>query len=217
MSFRFTSNSAEFSRKLNSLDGEIYRASRKEIVDLQETWVANMKTGHFSGYYPGETLGTKLRARSGHLRSSVGGRVTGSKLSTLKAVMRVGGGRAGYARIQEKGGVVRPKKKRYLTVPLPAALRGKTGTLRPKAKIRKVGDRYETGFGPTFIITGPSGHLIIMVRKENGTMVPLYVLKRSVKIKPRLGAERELLQLGRSRLPQISDRILRVLIGKGGA
>jgi hypothetical protein len=216
---RFTSNSPEFQAMLKSLGSKLYKIAKEEFVDLQETWVQRMRKQQFSGYYPGPTRGRKLRARTGHLRSSVGGRVTGNKLGSLKALLRVGGGRAGYARIQEEGGTIRAGSK-MLTIPLPDALRPDTGTLYPKAVIRKEGGGYTTGFGDTFVLN-LNGRPVIMARRDKGngvsTVVPLYTLKRSVKIEPRLGAEEKLHHLAMDRLPKISDRLLRVLVETKGA
>lgn len=213
--FRFTSNSAEFKAKIAAMEGKLYTAARDEFVDIQETWVRNMKKEHFQGYYPGKTRGTRLRVRSGHLRSSVGGRVTGTKLDNLRALLRVGGGRAGYARLQEEGDTITPTTKQYLTVPLRQALRPNTGTLKPGAKIRRDGGGYSTTMGPTFILN--LGRRPIVMVKRKRSVVPLYALVKSVKVKPRLGARRELLDLGREWVPQLSKRLLRVLVGTGGA
>ena len=221
--FRFTSNSAEFKAKMEAMSGKLYSAARDEFVDLQETWVRDMKKEHFQGYYPGKTRGTKLRIRSGHLRSSVGGRVTGTKLGTLRALLRVGGGRAGYARLQEEGGTITPTTKQYLTVPLRQALRPTTGTLKPSAVIRKgrwgprASEGYYTAMGPTFILNKGGKPLVMVKKGKRQKVVPLYALVKSVTVKPRLGAGREFLNLGRERLPQISQRLLRVLVGTGGA
>jgi len=216
--FRITSNSDEFKRMTELLEPQLYKVAREGLVQLQETWVRNMKKDRFTGYYPGPTRGTRLRARSGHLRSSAGGRVTGKKLDSLKALLRIGGGRAGYARIQEEGGTITPKKGTYLTIPLRQALRPGTGTLKPGAVIR--GDKasgYYTSMGPTFILN-LGGRPVIMVKKgKRGTMVPLYTLRRSVKIPPRLGATDELMDVGKQMLPTISRDMLRVLVhAKGG-
>jgi len=211
---RFTSNSAEFNANMKSLGGKLFKIAREEFVSLQETWVKNMKEQRFTGYYPGPTQGTRLRVRTGHLRSSAGGRVTGNKLGSLKALLRIGGGRAGYAKIQEEGGTITSAGK-MMTIPLPDALRPGTGTLKPSAVIRSGSDGYSTGMGPTFIVRGNG--LVIMARPKRGQPIPLYTLKRSVKIPPRLGATRELLNLGKDRLPRMSDRLLRVLVMSKGA
>ena len=215
---RFTSNSAEFKAMTNKLGQELYKTAREGFVDIQETWVRNMKKDRFTGYYPGPTRGNRLRARSGHLRSSTGGRVTGKKLGTLRALLRIGGGRAGYARLQEEGGTITPTGgRRFLTVPLRQALRPGTGTLKPSAVIRRDADGYATSMGPTFIMN-VGGRPLIMVKKgKRGTIVPLYTLRSSVKIPARLGAGDELQDVGKAKLPQMSEELLRVLVETKGA
>jgi len=221
--FQFISNHEQFAAQLKVKGSPLHRVAREEFIDLQETWVTRMKKQQFSGYYPGLTRGRKLRARSGHLRSSAGGRVSGTSLKTLKAVLRIGGMR-GYARIQEEGGTVVSKSGGWLTIPLPAALRPRTGTPNPRAKIRKEigfghgvvssGTRYVTDIGPTFIIRGSKGP-IIMARRKDGTIVPLYALRRSVKIAPRLNAGNQFQTVARQKLPELGERMLRVLVGGG--
>ena len=212
--FQFITNHKEFVAQLDAKYSPLAKVARDEFIDFQETWVTRMKKQQFSGYYPGLTRGRKLRARSGALRSSAGGRVTGNTLKNLKATLRIGGGRAGYARIQEEGGTVTPKGGGWLTVPLPAALRPRTGTPNPRAKIRKEGDSYTTDIGPTFIIRGSKGP-VVMARREDGTIVPLYALRRSVTIKPRLNAGNQFENVARLKLPELGDRLLRVLVGRG--
>ena len=103
---RFTSNAPEFKRMLNSLGDKLFKVAREDLIELQERWVRNMKRDRFTGYYDGPTRGSRLRTRTGSLKSSIGGRVTGNKLSNLRALLRVGGGKSGYARIQEHGGTI---------------------------------------------------------------------------------------------------------------
>jgi hypothetical protein len=212
---RFISNSPEFKRAMDSLAPKLFKAAKDGFVELQETWVQRMKKQQFSGYYPGPTRGRKLRARSGALRSSIGGRVVGNKLGSLRAILRVGGGRAGYARLQEEGGTVQAQG-RMLTIPLGPALRPNTGTLNPKAVIRREADGYTTGFGPTFILK-KGGDAMIMARRPGGSVMPLYKLKSSVKVPPRLGASEKLMVVGKQKLPELSDRLLKVLVETKGA
>lgn len=63
---------------------------------------------------------TRLRVRSDRLRSSIRSKVTG-KGSTMSLTLSAGGGRGAkevkYARIQELGGIVRPKRGQWLSIP----------------------------------------------------------------------------------------------------
>jgi hypothetical protein len=212
-------NYPEWRERVDKLGLRMYEAARGGFVELQETWVRRMKTQQFGPYQPGPTR-RKLRTRSGHLRASVGGRVTGERLGTLRALLRVGGGRAGYARLHEKGGTIRPKRGRYLTVPLPEALRPGTGTLRPGAVIRRGADGYYTNFGPTVILQS-GRHRVIYVRKARGRgrnrLMPLYVLKEQIRVKPRLNAEKQLIAVNRFMLPRLSKDLGTILAQERGA
>jgi hypothetical protein len=72
--------------------------------------------------------------------------------------------------------VIRPKRAKYLTIPLPAALNA-NGT--PKKSSARAWEN-------TFVIRSKAGNLLIV--QKNGTQItPLYVLKPEVYIPPRLG------------------------------
>ena len=79
-------------------------------------------------------------------------------------------------RVHEYGAVIRAKKAKFLTIPLPAALNSKG---IPKKMSAREWDK-------TFIQTSKAGNLIIF-RTQGRRIIPLYVLKSEVRIKPRLG------------------------------
>lgn len=83
----------------------------------------------------------------------------------------------GYMVDHELGATVRPTKSKYLTIPFPAALDSKGLPLRRKAR----------DWGNTFVARSRRGSLIIFQRRGRGVM-PLYLLKKQIYIKPRLGA-----------------------------
>lgn len=81
-----------------------------------------------------------------------------------------------YLKYQEVGGTLRPHSAKYLTVPLPAALNG-DGT--PK--------RYSARqWANTFVVKGSGGGWTICT-KQGRRIVPLYALRRSINLTPRLG------------------------------
>jgi hypothetical protein len=224
--FRFITNSEEFVARVQAAEPKLGKVARRGLVELVETWTTRMKTGRFTGYYPGRTRGRKLRVRSGALRSSVGGRVLGKKLDDLRAIFRVGGGRAGYARIQELGGTVHPKRARMLTIPI-GAPRGSAltaaGNIRAKAKPRFAGTTksgapiYETGYGRTHLFRSKAGNLVITAGSGKNTVL-LYVLKNRAKIPPRLRAFETLVHATNQKVPDLHRDIFRVLAldGKAG-
>tara|TARA_R110002110_G_scaffold113296_1_gene281223 strand:- start:91 stop:861 length:771 start_codon:yes stop_codon:yes gene_type:complete len=242
----FTSNAKTFQKLLKTRHSAVAKVLKKELVDIQETWVKTMK-GSFKPFtmasaYHSPPAG--LRARSGAMRSSVGGRVTGTTVNSLVAKMRVGSDRAGYAGIQEDGGIIKPRTKKYLTVPLRDAMTA-TGQIKAKAVIRgpfsgvsattssgKKSKRkvYMTGYGINTVVKSKKGNLLIVSRpiarmhkrtfaggKQKGMLhgKVLYVLKKSVSIKPRLGARKKLDWILDKKRPHVANRLLAVLTVQG--
>lgn len=83
-----------------------------------------------------------------------------------------------YARIQEKGGVVVPKKAKALAIPIGEALTG-AGVPRYPGGPRSV---------PGLFLLKRAGKNALLVRKDaGGGITPLFVLVKSVTIPPRLG------------------------------
>jgi len=114
-----------------------------------------------------------LKRRSGKLAQSLGYRVDddGGAISATIGSGVLTGKRVKYADIQERGGEVRGKP--WLTVPLPAALTPAGVMKMPRAR----------DFPNTFIQKSKKGNLLIFQKKDKGIR-PLFVLKRSVTIKP---------------------------------
>jgi len=86
---------------------------------------------------------------------------------------------AGDLSFHEKGGTIKAKGK-YLTIPLPAAMDPRGVPLKKRAR----------DWDHTFVRRSKKGNLLIF-RKLPGAneLTPLYILKPSVFIKPRLGME----------------------------
>jgi len=120
--------------------------------------------------------GNILQRRTGHLRASIGSIVETSS-DGLVAVVGSGvrqGKRLPYADIQETGGTVRPSVKSWLTIPLSAA-KTSAGVTRFTAQDVKNGNtKYEGSFIRNGIIFG----------KTRRKITPLFVLKKSVQIRP---------------------------------
>lgn len=128
--------------------------------------------------------GDPIQTRSGALRRSFGWETRGTGLDTELAMFSAG---LPYARMQEYGGTIRPKNKRYLTIPLPDALTP-AGIMKGGARLVSKGSKYTTADGdPTFIFRSKAGKLLIGSRAKNGATKLLYVLRPSVTLKPRLG------------------------------
>lgn len=114
--------------------------------------------------------GQKLKVRTGNLRRSL-------QESRAKKVERRGDNVIGtvgtnmeYAAIHEYGGTIRPKKSKYLAVPLKAALTAKG--------VARGGPR---DFKDTFFAMSKKGNLI-MFGKSMGKIIPLFAMKKEIKI-----------------------------------
>ena len=153
--------------------------------------VAEAMARRHGGAWPGGTGDRTLSRRSGDLIQSVKDsvRVTSTTLANVQG----GIGGAFYLRTHEYGATIRPKKAKYLAIPLPEALNA-NGT--PKLASPRQ-------WKNTFVKQSKAGNLLIF-QKRGRQIVPLFVLKKEVKIRPRLGLG-ETLQAG---LPYFIDRAM---------
>ncbi len=226
----FFSNEKEFRAALERDSELLIGAARDGFENMVERFSTELKEQRFTGYYHGNTRGNKLRVRKGHLRQSAGGSVRGNKLQTLKAVFRVGGKLAHYARTQEYGLTSKPRSSKYLRIPIYPGSGGlpksatpaltNTGRLRAKAIPRRVGDRWETGFGPTFVFKSRKGNLIVATRGSRGSkaalggMKLLFSLKPSAKIKPRLRGTEKVAEVVADEADRLQAEFTRILTRK---
>jgi hypothetical protein len=90
---------------------------------------------------------------------------------------RISGGELSF---HEKGGTIRAKSGGYLTIPLPAAMDGRGVPLKQRAR----------QWDHTFVKRSKKGNLLIFRRLPGAReLTPLYILKPSVYIRPRLKME----------------------------
>ncbi len=153
--------------------------------------VAQALIAQHSSPWPGGTTATSLSKRSGaglkSIKNSV--RVTGSTFNTIRG--RIGASRE--MKIHEKGGVIKVKKAKFLTIPLKAALDSRGIPLKRSAR----------DWRNTFVAKSKKGNLLIFQKRGVG-IVPLYVLKKEVRIPPRLGMEKRI----RAAIPFFVDRAM---------
>lgn len=157
----------ELYKRLDSLnikkrDSLILRAFRQASVVVERKLKQNV-------------TGSILKRRSGHLAQSIESSVYQDGEGVITA--RIGSGvrsgfRMPYTEVHETGGVITPKKVKYLTIPLKAAL-SSSGVPR-KNSARE--------WPNTFVRRTKSGALIMFQKTGKKTLVPLYILKRSVNI-----------------------------------
>jgi len=149
---------------------------RKFINGFSRAMVRERMSGDWSN--PGRKgVGTRTGTLKREFLASV--QVKGHSLATLRAIARMGSGLSSkYAEIQETGRTLRPKHGKYLKVPLPLALTG-AGNVKKIATSknlqllfgRKRGGRQTLGLGYRCVMGDEW----------------LWVLKKEVKIPPRLG------------------------------
>lgn len=140
-----------------------------------------------------------LAARSGALRRSWKVEIRGESLETLHGTYAT---TSRYARIHEHGGTIRPTSAKMLAVPLSAA-RTPAGVSRYGSPLRAI---LAANFpGGTFVQRTKSGALILFGKPtKDSAPVPLFVLKDSVTIPPRLGTRELWQQLESDRAKTIS-------------
>ncbi len=158
------------------LAGAMRRALQRTIFRFREVFLQAKLHGR-----PG------LNRRTGDLIRSFVAKVSAPSLN-LDALEAWSASRSPYAGIQETGGTVRPKNRKYLAVPLPGALT-KAGAIRGTL----VGSPLEGESRPSlynvpglFLIHSQAGNLLLAKKKGKG-ILPLFVLKKSVNIPPRMG------------------------------
>ncbi len=130
-----------------------------------------------------------LHVRTGALKSSIQALpVTQTEHELVGSV--IAGQKLKYARVQEFGAVIRPKHARFLAIPLAAA---KTGAGVARFSPRQAA---AAGYESTFISKG------VIFGRQGEQAVPLFVLKRSVRVparpfmRPALAAMRPQIEAG---------------------
>ncbi len=138
---------------------------------------------HIKAWRPGGSSSNRLFRRSGKgirgITKSV--KVRGSSLGSIRGQI----GAKFPMSVHEKGAIVRAKNAKFLTIPLPAALNSRGIPLRKRAR----------NWPDTFVSVTRNRNLIIFQKREGG-IIPLYLLRKSVRIPPRLGMEDTLKKIG---------------------
>lgn len=181
---------AHFGRQFDNVPQVISR-ELKEWLDT----VAEALSQRHGAAWPGGTGAKSLSRRSGFMLDSIRGsvRVEGRTIQTITGYISVPHQR----KIHENGGVLRPTRAKYLTIPLPAALNA-NGTPK-KSSARQ--------WANTFVLKSRAGNLLIV--QKNGTQItPLYVLKPEVYIPPRLG----LMETAKAGTTLLADRMSEALL-----
>lgn len=142
----------------------------------------------------------RLRTRTGDLRKSF----------NMEQVQRDGDvgiviyTRLPYAKLHEYGGTIVPKTARYLTIPV--------GMARTRAGVKKGSARQ---WSDTFVGQTAGGHLAIFRKTKRMKQAKiLYLLRRRVRIEPRLGLLKRWAQDDKKRRTLVADAMEAALRGK---
>ena len=114
--------------------------------------------------------GQKLRVRTGNLRRSLQEKRARKVQERGNEIIGIVGTNLKYAAIHEYGGTIRPKRAKWLAIPLKGALTARG--------VARGGPR---DFKDTFFAMSKNGNLI-MFSKSMGSIIPLFALKKEVKI-----------------------------------
>ena len=157
-------------------DGAATALSREMREFLAQ--VVEAITERNSQAWPGGTTEKSLSVRSGALVEAIAGsmRMTGTSFNDIQG--QIGAPGIVYARIQETGGTITAKNGKFLCIPLSAALNAAGLPINSSPR----------DWPNTFCAKSKAGNLIIF-QKRGTTIIPLYVLKTSVYIPPRLNMQ----------------------------
>ena len=229
----FHSNGDAFARRLEKKRKEVEAAGRRGLKIIGQDWVkrqskefAPFKMGAIhTGLGQGPLGHPRIMARGGKLRSSARSGVFGKELKNMGVRLKIGSKTAPYAAPQEWGSNPRAKSGGWMRIPLPMALTPTGNKIKSKARTEITGTTkkgkpiYTSGFGRMVTIRTKSGALVIVAKRKGrkkgkqvyATKEPLYVLKKSVKVPPRLNARKILGGVLKKRMPRLRGAIFQIL------
>lgn len=184
-------------KNINKLPRELEKVLKEYLTEVRKALIQRHSKA-FSNPANAPATGEKnLLRRSGGIKdirifTSRGGKDLGAVAGGMIVPFPIS--------VHEEGTTVRAKRAQFLTIPLPAALDSRGIPLRPNAR----------SWENTFVQRSKRGNLLIF-QKRGASIVPLYLLKREVRLPPRLEA-RETLEAGRDFfIDEASDRMFRAL------
>lgn len=196
MSFKAETNKELVNKHLEQVKKKFFDNLEKSLKSTSLFLVGYLRKDRLRG----GTTDTKLRRRSGRLSAGT------SPLPVERKTDKVEGGigfGTKYARVHigPKGQVttIKPKTKKYLTIPIEGSpILTKGGVLKASAKELMEGGA-GLPFADTFIKKSKKGNLVIFgtyqvtkgsnIGKKRGGIVPLFLLRKEVKIKTRIHPE----------------------------
>ncbi len=175
---------------------------KKVFKDILDTVADAMKQRHSDGWSPtrkgplGDRAG-RLAKRSGKMVKSIQRSVKVKRLNKKEVIGAIGGNVA--ARTHERGAVIRPRKKKFLAIPLPAALDSRGVPKKTKAR----------DWPNLFVVTSKKGNLLL-VRKKGAGIEPMYLLTKKAVIPRRLGLQATLTKAA----PTFNDLLFDLIVRK---
>lgn len=196
LTIRSETNEEEVKKRLEMFKKRFLENSKTIIQEHSLLLIGHLRSKYMRGKV---TTDTSIRKRSGELSNSM------RPIIPVKATNQGIEGGITFGKIYAKMHIgprgqvttIRPKDKKYLTIPLPS-MQTKAGVTRTTAAELMQGD---TGlpFGQTFIKRSKAGNLIIFGTKRitkganigayRGEIIPLFILKKKVEIKTRVHPE----------------------------
>lgn len=173
---------------------------RKELLVLIATIVAAMEKRHSVPWRPYQKLPAGARRgllarRTGRLIGSLRGAVVGTGVDTVALLFG-----NEKLKIHETGVSIRPKRRKYLAIPLPGALDRRGVPKRPSPR----------DWPNTFVMKSRRNprNLVIM-QKEGGHLIPLYLLTKSTRLPRRLGLVYTAMTAAPVFLDRLFDKLMR--------
>jgi hypothetical protein len=173
MSFKVSTNAASLAKTLERIPTRLERELYPTLNRWGREHIARMGQRMRAG-----GTADSVKTRTGLLRGSFQHEVRrGGGLGNLR--LRVFSAGVKYADIQERGGIVRPTKAKFLAIPQPA-VKTASGVARYASPRSYPGE--------TFVFRSKKGGLWVAEKKgKRGKVVLLWHLVKSVRIKGRLG------------------------------
>ena len=172
---------------------------RREWRRYLDQVIARARQRHSTQWSPGSRLPSgdtrgRLHVRSGFAMASLTSNVRVFSAGDVRASITG----APYLAAHEFGARIRSRRADgFLTIPLPAAMNAKGIPLR-----RSLSDWQDTFLRPT-----KDGGYLVLQKRRGGKPVPIYILKRSVRIRRRLGLRKDLERTG----PAFAQRLIEEL------
>lgn len=189
------------STALRDYGAKFRRGAQSEMERFGQDWTRRLVSERLSGR-PG------VKRRTGNLARSFKSRTFDSRLlGAIVLDVQPEGPGSEYAHLQEFGGTIRPKRAKNLWIPI-------AGNLTP-AGVARITPTEAINRGGFFAKGIFFGKPLVGKGKAQAAPVPLFVLKKSVTVKGRMGASR----LWADSMPSLTARLDAVAsaLAKGGA